>query len=70
MHRVFSNSGISPYIAASIPDKKGLVYRHFPGQTAQRQLVLVALYLGDIFLQIFYIQLSTLESLSIASLNF
>jgi hypothetical protein len=29
MHRVFSKSGISPYVAVFIPDRKVLYYRHF-----------------------------------------
>jgi hypothetical protein len=61
MHRVFSKSGISPYIGAAIPDTKAASIPAFPGETTQRQFVFVVLYLGDLFLQIFYVQLSKLE---------
>jgi hypothetical protein len=53
-------SGNSPYIEASIPEKRGF-YTGTSGTDDAETTFSVALYVGELFLHIFYIQLSKLK---------
>ena len=70
IHRIFSKSSISPYIAASILDKKRYLYCHVQESLNRDNFFRCPVYKRLLFWQIFCIQLSKFDTLYISSPNF